>query len=133
MLKVNLHKIFVSMTILVASWGIGNVLYWEVYLGYPACNICLWHRYLYISMSILAIILIFYSKKIIRWLILIILGIEFVISLKIFISLCDDSVCKIISTADYVNFSLITLTLITLSIIEILIWKKLNKTKLTKN
>ncbi len=127
-----IQKLEKGFATLLSLWCVGNTIYWEVHMDYPACSFCLWHRYLYIILSILTFFLISCPKSVIRRLILLIVSIELIINLEyIYAFLCFDSICrvismadKIISVTDRINFVATLLILIILSVIETSITKK---------
>ena len=123
------YKLEKGFTILLSIWCACNTIYWEISMDYQACSICLWHRYLYIILSVLTVLLIVSRKSIIRRMVLLVVSLELLISLEyIYSFLCFDSICRIISMADKVvdisdrlNFLVTFTVLVVLSILESII------------
>ena len=120
----NLYKCFFCSSLVLAIWGCSNVIYWELYMGYPACDICLWHRYLYITLFLLTILLSIKFSSFIRRVILLVVGAEVLVSLKAFSFFCSQEVCKIITKSDLANLILSLIILFVLLVIEFCLVKK---------
>ncbi len=111
---------FCILALFLSTWGLGNVFYWEIYKGYPACDICVWHKNLYIALFCLTVLFIKSSKYYVKKLILLIIGSECAVSLfQISSMFCDKDICRIISTGDQINFVFAMLAFVMLLSLEL--------------
>lgn len=99
-------------------WGVGNIFYWEIYKGYSACDICAWHRSVYITLFILLLILFKYRKLFIKILVWIALILETLVSLIQMFRSCSPLTCRYISFTDKLNLTLVIITLVLTFIFE---------------
>jgi hypothetical protein len=116
---------------LLSAWGVGNVIYWEIYKGYSACAFCRWHRGLYIAMFILCLLLLKWRKNLIRFLITGVLAVEVLVaSLQVCGYDCGELICRRISLADKLNLAMAGFVLAVLLVIELkcyFAWGKFGK------
>lgn len=110
-------RIFFLVSFILSLWGVGNVFYWEIWLGYPACMICKYHRFLYIALFILCLFYLYsinaakspyelFRKRLLEKLIILINLFEVIVSFfQLFQIFCFD-LCKFVSIADKLNLIL---------------------------
>lgn len=122
MSKVYYQRLFYIVAIGLAIWGLGNVFYWEIWHGYPACIICQWHRALYLLLSSFILITCKYKSPLLRWCIIAVVTMEVAVSsIKIFAAFCQDNICRYISVPDKLNFIFAVVALLSLLVVQI-IW-----------
>lgn len=118
------------LPLLLSLWGIGNVLYWEVYKGYSACNFCKWHRGCYIALFISLLTLFKFKSnffKLLAWLFLIT---EVIVSILQVFRSCNPLICRYVSSNEKLNLSFALATLILLFIFEIFSYVNHRKKKI---
>lgn len=113
---------------LLSLWGIGNVLYWEVYKGYKACTFCKWHRGLYFSLFIALLLLYKFRRNIFKVLIFLIIGIEIIVgTMQVFGLACNPMICRRVSLPEKFNFAFAVISLSLTLLFELYYWLKAKK------
>lgn len=115
---------FYILPFLLSIWGIGNVLYWEMYKGYRACNFCKWHRGCYIALFIFLIIFFKFKNIFLKSLVWLALTTEMIVSLLQVFRNCNPLVCRYISFNEKLNLSLGIGTFILMFIFELIAYLK---------
>ncbi len=92
-----------ACTALVALWGIGNAVYWEIWKGYPACRYCAFHRNLYMGMGLVLLLALYRKTRWIAVLVVALVGMEWAVSLQQIFSHCAPGLCRKISLPEKGN------------------------------
>lgn len=107
------------LPLLLSIWGISNVLYWEMYKGYSACDFCKWHRGAYVALFMFLLILFKFRNCFFKLLIWFALTIEMIVSLLQVFGFCKPLVCRYISFNEKLNLSFAVGTFMLLLICEL--------------
>ncbi len=102
-----------------SAWGVGNVLYWEVYKGYSACTICKWHRGAYIALFISLLILFKYKRSFLKLLVWGMLILEVSVSCVQIFGFCNPLVCRLVSLNDKLNLGFAFTTFVLIFLFEL--------------
>jgi len=114
--------------VLLSLWGIVNVFYWEVYKGYSACDICKWHRILYVALFICSLLFLTWRKYLFKLAILVTLGLEMIVSVVQILGFsCEPGICKRVSLVDKLNFSFVGCVLFFIFFFELRTYLKRQK------
>lgn len=123
--KISCQFLFWVIVVALTTWGLGNVFYWEIWKGYPACIICKWHRTLYLILFCLSVSTCKNENLLLRWLVIVIVGMEVAVSTtKIFTMLCQNNICRYISVPDKLNFVFGVVAFLSLLTIQIILYKR---------
>ena len=99
--------LFLSIALSLSCWGVGTVLYWEVWKGFKPCKLCEWHRILYSVLFLLSLVSIRFHKQFLRLSIIAVVGMEIIISTGYVINLCRSNICRYISVPNKINLILV--------------------------
>lgn len=115
------------LPLLLSIWGIGNVLYWEVYKGYSACNFCKWHRGCYIALFIFLLMFFKFKTNLLKFVVWLILTTEMIVSVLQVYGNCNPLVCRYVSFNEKLNLSFGIGTFILMFIFELRTYLKHHK------
>ena len=119
------QKCTVFLVLALSLWGIGNILYWEVYKGYPACAYCKWHRFAYILLFLSTIGQYIWRAGFLKLMMLCALSIELIVSsIQLLGVLCELHACRRISFIDKLNFTFVMLAFALFTFYVLLEFKK---------
>ena len=112
-MKEKRELLFYFLSFILASWGIGNIFYFEIYLNYPPCFICKIHRALYVALFLITIIgFVKRARYFVMGILLIILAEILVSFVQISNLICFDGLCRFITLIDKTNMVLASIIFI---------------------